>query len=160
MKTIFGLFEDYQAAAQAVDSLLEAGFEYEELNVLVTRNTAENWSHNNGPVQEADSADSASVLDEMIDRRQGLVIPETGAAYAAGPLANLIARTAIDSSGGGTGLEEALAAFNLNSSTARTYHTGLHAGGLLVFIRTEDERAAEAATLLRERKAKEISIPN
>jgi hypothetical protein len=159
MKTVFGLFEDYHSATMAVDTLLEKVFEYEELNVIVSRSTAENWMDQAPEEAEDESSEQSSLLDEMLDRRQGIIIPHTGPVYAAGQLANLIAKAAIDS-GSGPGLEEALESFNLNPNTAKTYREGIHRGGLLVFLRTEDERAAEAASTFREMKAKEISIPN
>jgi hypothetical protein len=160
MKTVFGLFEDYHSAATAVDTLLEKGFEYEELNVMVTRSTAENWLDQAPKEAEDESAEPSSLIDEMLDRHQGIIVPDTGPIYAAGQLANLIAKAAIDSDGSGPGLDEALESFNLKPNTAKTYREGIHGGGMLVFLRTEDERAAEAASTFREMKAKEISIPN
>ena len=161
MKTYFGLIKDYAEADAAVRALLEGGFDLDKINVVLLEIIAKN-SMNVGLDQiKADKSEQfgqpgAHGLDGLLGGERAVTVPDVGRIYAAGELANLLTNTASIPGAANGGLKGALIDFNLSAEAAEYFLEGVKAGGLLFFIRTADERASDAAGILRAHKAERL----
>lgn len=154
MKTIFCLYPNVDEARAAIKILVERRFPRGEMNVIVQEQTAKNElgiSPRSANIPVTGNNHTRPLLDQMLVGKQPLTLSETGALYTAGELANIMTRTALSAktSRKGTGLYMALENFGLSKDTARYYDQGIKSGEILFFIRVKDERASEAASLLR-----------
>lgn len=156
MKTIFCLFREFEDARQAVQQLLAQRFNQNYLNSLVLAQVAKNsievkpnqiHRNQNIPI----TGDQPSQLDLMLSRKQPVALTGVGKMYASGELASMVVKTAAahPNSSSENGLQQALVDFGLTDEIAKKYVSGLREGGLILFLRTEDEQAPEVAQLLK-----------
>ena len=153
MQSVFALFADYENGKVAVEDLLEAGFEQEEMNAILDAEVAKTHVEidlDRVDIVKSDELDGTRAgLDVMLGTEQPVGAPGVGDVYAAGELATILVKTA---SAPDTGdMEVALIDFNVAPAMAAAYTEGLVDGGLLFWIRTSDERASEAAEMMRDR---------
>jgi hypothetical protein len=99
MKTIFGFFDDYQQASQAIDKLLEKDFDLGEMNVIVLQSVAKNnmtGGLNRVKVEKTAEVDGVEVhgLERLLAGEQPVNISNLGQVYAGGDLATMLANTA------------------------------------------------------------------
>lgn len=87
-------------------------------------------------------------LDIMLGTEQPVAAPGVGDVYVAGQLATILVKTAAAPDTGD--MEVALIDFNVSPAMAAAYTEGLVDGSLLFWIRASDERASEAAEILKE----------
>ncbi len=161
MKTVFSLFDDFSQAEAAYHKLRENGFGVDAINVILTKETAKNYMKQ-GNIRAEKSAGlpdtgTASQLAWKLGGEQDVLVSDVGDVYAAGKLANLLAETAANPGGKEHGILNALENFDIQDQTAETYRNGIKGGGVLLFVRTGDERASQAASLLREAKGKDLA---
>ena len=151
MKSVFALFMDYEDCRNAVDELLQAGFDEEEMNAMVDEKHAKERMEVNLErldVQATDAVgDRARGLDVLLGVEQPVVVPRLGSVYAAGEIGTMLAKAA-KASGEGQ-VKEAMAEFGIPAARAEAYIQGIIDGGILFWVRTSDERAAEAAQIFR-----------
>ncbi|MFN3325739.1 MAG: hypothetical protein ACK5AZ_19760 [Bryobacteraceae bacterium] len=160
MQTIFGMFADYDEAKAAVEELLERRFRLEEMNAIVQTWV---WKSNT----EAD-LNLAAVevtphlgpkvlhgLDRLIAGKQPRRFADAGEIYSAGEFATIVANTA-ESSRQPDALRAALIDFGVPERVASDYIDRLTRGGILIWLRCEDKRAAEAASVLQSRKGERV----
>jgi hypothetical protein len=158
VKVIYALFKTYPEAREAANALLERGFEAGEMNALVHEEVRDQQELGAGlqRTHEALSAADAATgrtpplrgLDRLLADQRPVEISGAGTVVAGGNLANLLVRAALDPSGPGPGLAPSLAQF-LPADVAERLARGLTGGRLLYWLRTTDDRAAEAAAVLR-----------
>jgi hypothetical protein len=104
------------------------------------------------------------VSDEAICKRyasRGLVeyhcrIGKQKSSVIVAMISNLLTNTASIPRATNGGLKGALIDFNLSAEAAEYFLESVKAGGLLFSIRTADERASEAAGILRAHKAERL----
>jgi hypothetical protein len=96
-------------------------------------------------------------LESLLSRQQGLRIPGLGTILAAGDIATVMTKTAAAPGEANGGLEAALVDFGVPQHVAETFVSGVRHGGLIFMIRVDDERAGEAADLLRDHGARQVS---
>jgi hypothetical protein len=161
MKTVFSLFTDYQDAEEAVDRLLERGFDPEDMNVIVQESTADNSMDVNqrtADVQMTAEFGEQTLfgLDRILAGRQPVATTEIGKVRAAGNIASMITRTAV-APGSSMEFEEVLQDFGLKEADAQAYLNGLREGDLLFFIRSDQDRLSEVYNLLSQCKARHVS---
>jgi hypothetical protein len=154
MKTIFCLYPNVDDARAAIKILVERRFPRGEMNIIVQEQTAKNElgiNPRSANIPVTGNNHTRPLLDQMLIGKQPLILPDTGGLYSSGELANIMTRTALSARTGrkGTGLYMALEDFGLAKDTARYYDQGIKSGEILFFIRVKDERASEAASLLR-----------
>ncbi len=162
MRTIFALFEGYREAKSAVKDLLEQGFDPREMNVVVQELTARgnmDVNFRTANVEKAREAgeDTLQGIDRMIAGTQPLTVSDVGAVYAAGEMARIVVTAGHEEASSATGLKEALVDFHVPEELAEFYRNGVLDEGVLFWMRTEERRAAEAATILAETKGKEVA---
>lgn len=151
MKSIFALFETYEDCEAAVDELLGQGFDDEEMNVVVDEEVAK--THLDVDLEAVDLkatdeyGEEAEGLDIILGTEQPLAIYPLGDVYAAGQLATILAKTAAAPDTGG--FKGALVEFDVPEPVAGAYTEAVVEGAFLFWIRTGDERASEAAQILR-----------
>lgn len=162
MRTIFGLFPNYQSGNSAVKDLLQHGFDPKDINVIIQEMVAKNSMNVNqrkiGPQKSIPVTGSEiKGLERILGGRQPVRIEGVGPVYAAGELATTITRSASTPGGKQNTLKEALVDFDLPKDAAETFVEGIGDGDLLLFIRTSDEKAPEAAQVLRSQKSIRIA---
>ena len=162
MVTIFGLFERYDDARAAVEELLNRGFEQKKMNAMAQDHVAKahmdvKWDKVKVDVTDRVGEKTICGLDELFGREEPVLIRDVGSIYAAGELATIMADAASRPEVSRGGLEEALIDFGVPRERAKVYITGMKQSGIVFWIRTSDERAPEAAGILLEHKAVNIT---
>jgi hypothetical protein len=162
MRTIFALFEGYMEAKRAVDELISREFDEEEVNVIVQEFTARSDMDVNFRTMNADKSaklhgKDLKGIDGLLAGRRPTSVPGAGNVYAAGKTASIVIKTAANERSGPAGLRQALVDFDVPGEAAGFYSEGVADGGVLVWVRTEDERAAELANILSSTKGEEVA---
>lgn len=163
MKTIFALFGSYDAAHGAVESLLEREFGESEMNAIALAPTVkENMDVDLHAVDVQKSEEvggkTAQGLAALFGGEQPVHVGEMGDLLAAGELATLMTTRAAATNNGGPPMQEALEEFGVPQDVASEYARGIVEGGVLLWVRTADERAAAAASVLREQKGRGVGV--
>ena len=162
MKSIFAQFDNYEDAQKAVDALVEEGFDEASMNAIVREQMAKrrldvNLHEVDVMKSDAVGADTARGLTRLLGGQQPVPLPGVGEVLAGGNLATNVAQAASASGATDVGLKEALAKMGVPEETAESYRAAVEGGGVLFWIRVEDERAAEAANLLRAENGRQVS---
>lgn len=160
METIFALFADYASAREAVEELRERGFRVEEMNAIIYAEVARGAMDVNPRTADVRASKALGErtlrgLDRLLATEQPVPLPPVGDVLAAGELANLVvaAAGAPDAEGG---LTAALVDFGVPREAAGAYQRGVVDGGLLFWIRTDDERAGEAREIIQRHHASRV----
>lgn len=162
MRTLFTLFDSYEEAKEAIQSLLEANFDEKAMNVIVREEIAKKKMEVNlhaVDVKKSDEVDGVTVegMAQLLGGEQPVELPGVGAVLAAGELATNAARTASASAAADVGLKAALQELDVPRDVAERYRQGINEGGVLLWVRTEDERAPAAASALQKESDVEVN---
>lgn len=154
VKTVFGLFETYEAARAAVDELQEAGAEISEMNAIVksrVAKTAMDIDLRAAGVAVTDEVGEQTLkgLDRLVGGEQPVNLPGLGNIYAAGEIATFIAKAALRRREGDQGLEPALREFDVPADDASTFFAGIEGANWLIFVRTDDDKARQLLPVMR-----------
>ncbi len=84
-------------------------------------------------------------------------VPDLGDVLAGGELATILAKQAASSYAPGVALREALRDFGVPKDTAGAYQDGLEGSGVLLWVRTGDERAPATTTILEAENGKLVA---
>jgi hypothetical protein len=157
MKSIFALFKDYQDAEAAAADLLEKGFEEDEMNVIVHEQNAKNHMDVNLEKVKVDATNKVGEqnvhgLVRILAGQRPVRLSDVGPIYAAGEIATMLARAAANPGAVNGGLQAALVDFSVPKEVAEEFTTGIENEGVLFWIRTSDERAPEASSVLHSHK--------
>ena len=152
MQTVFALIQKYDDAKKAVDRLMDKNIDKEDINILAQKIAVESaWDVNQRTIDvdstKAVGQKTVSGLDAMLGRQQPVKTNSAGELYAAGEMAEQIAKTA-SMPAGGNGLKDALADFGLEDQAAEQLSDGVRAGELLVFVRSSDENSSLVSQIL------------
>jgi hypothetical protein len=158
MKSVFALFENYVDCREAVDDLLHADFDDEEINVIVDAEVAKTYMDVNlerAAIEATDEiGEEATGLDIILGAERPLEVPPLGNIYAAGEIATVLVNAA--AAPDTTGVENMMEEFGVPSSASGTYVETIATGGVVFWIRTEDDRASQAREILRAHNGLEI----
>jgi len=152
MQSVFSLFEAYEDCEEALDDLVDRGFDEEEINVIVDEEVTK--THLDIDLDRVDVkatdelGEEVKGLDILLGVEQPVVVPGLGDVYAAGDVATVLVKTAAGPDTGG--LVGALVEFGVSQPMAHAYVEAMEDGGLLFWLRTSDNRASEGAEILRE----------
>lgn len=164
MKSVFSLFKDYAQARSAVTSLMEHGFREKEINAVVDAATGEQSLkdvRHAKPSREPDAKSEALGgrslfgLDAIIAGQQPVHIPDAGMLRVGGEMATIVLKEA---KGTDSSLARTLADLHIGSEAARAYLEGIRKGDVLVWVRTEDNRAGVAASTMRRWHAAQVTV--
>lgn len=156
MRTITGLFDTHEQAADAVRALRDAGVRSEDISVVA--NNAEGYAIEDGD-EVAEGAGTGAGIGAIIGGAGGLLaglgtlaIPGVGPVVAGGwLLATAIGAVAGAAVGGAAGgLIGALTEAGISEPEAHVYAEGVRRGGTLVTARVEDSKADAADAILHQ----------
>ncbi len=160
MRTVFALFKDYDNARDAVGEMEDKGISLDEMNAIAPDYVAK--SHMDVNLREIKVDVSGKFgrevrgLARLIGGKQAVRISDIGDVYAAGKIAGILARGNCEPVYSCNGLKPALIDMDIPEDIAETYSTGIKGGGVLVFVRSEDDRAPEVAGVMRTHKGEGV----
>jgi len=153
-KTVVGIFRSIDDAQAVVRELQSSGFKREDIS-LTTRDKREGREakRETGVEDVKEGALGGAGLGALLGGGAGLLaglgaltIPGIGPIVAAGPIAATLGGAGVGAVAGG--IAGALIDMGIPEEDAEQYAQGVHRGGTLVSVRTEDHRAQAAAGIL------------
>lgn len=154
MKTVTGLFDDYDDASAAVSELERAGVGSGDISIVGSNADSRHGEDSNA----AEGAGTGAGIGAVVGGAGGLLtglglmaIPGVGPVVAAGWLA----ATAVGAAGGAVaggaagGLIGAMTRSGVSEEDAHLYAEGVRRGGTLVTARVEDDLVPEAESILQ-----------
>lgn len=158
VRVLTALFEDYEAAAGAVDRLEAAGIPHSEISIISNRPDAAAPPPPPGaavtrPSDPTDGAGTGATVGTVLGGGAGLLaglgllaIPGLGPVVAAGWLVAAVTGAGVGAAAGG--LIGGLTAAGLSADEAETYAEGVRRGGTLVTVRADESRADGVLAIL------------
>lgn len=158
MKTVSGLFDTYEAAADAVRALRDLGVQSADISVVA--NNAEGYSVDDDVDDEvAEDAGTGAGIGALLGGAGGLLtglgllaLPGVGPVIAGGwLLSTAVGAVAGAAVGGATGgLIGALTEAGVDEGEAHVYAEGVRRGGTLVTARVDDAKVDAADAILHQ----------
>ncbi|MCJ2049550.1 general stress protein [Methylobacterium sp. J-070] len=155
-RALTALFDDYEAAAGAVDRLEAAGIPHTDISIVSNRSeTGSAVASPSGKAAPApaDAAGTGATVGTVLGGGAGLLaglgllaIPGLGPVVAAGWLVAALTGAGVGAAAGG--LIGGLTGAGLSEGEAETYAEGVRRGGTLVTVRADESRADRALTIL------------
>jgi len=157
-KTIVGLFDTFAHAQSAVNDLISAGFNRDDISVVANNASGEfgthDGSHHGVNVSQAGGdAVKGAVKGGMYGGLTALaatvalaLIPGVGPIAAVGPLSAFLGGAALGATAGG--ILGGLTGLGVPEHEAGYYAEGIRRGGTLVTVHADDARANEATSIL------------
>ncbi len=155
MKTVTGLFDNYDDASDAVGELEASGIPHG--NISIVANNSSEWYDDGEHSKAAEDATGGAGVGAVIGGAGGLLtglglmaIPGVGPVVAAGWLA----ATAVGAVGGAVvggaagGIVGALTDSGVSEKDAHVYAEGVRRGGTMVTAKVDDDQAGEAERIL------------
>ena len=155
MKTVTGLFDNYDDASDAVGELEASGVPH--ANISIVANNSDDWYEDGDTSKAAEDATGGAGVGAVIGGAGGLLtglglmaIPGVGPVVAAGWLA----ATAVGAVGGAVvggaagGIVGALTDSGVSEKDAHVYAEGVRRGGTMVTAKVDDDLAGEAERIL------------
>jgi stress response protein YsnF len=177
MKTVIGLFDDFQTAQNAVQSLVNRNFSRDDISVAanntaagINADTLENAPQGEGRKEAMaegakTGAGTGAVIGTGVGGVLGLLaslgtiwIPGIGPIVAAGPLVATLTGAGIGAAAGAAvgGLVGALTQVGVPEHDAHFYAEAVRRGSALVIVRAEDNRVDDIAEVLSEHGAVDV----
>lgn len=163
MRTITGLFDDYDAARAAVNDLEAAGVLSDDISI-VANNSGDRYSSDHSDAAEGagTGAGIGAAGGGVVGLLTGLglmAIPGVGPVVAAGWLASTVAGAAAGAVAGGAagGIVGGLTDSGVDEEDAHVYAEGVRRGGTLVTARVDDALAHRAEEILRQRNQVDVA---
>ncbi|BCG96717.1 hypothetical protein [Mesorhizobium sp. 131-2-1] len=153
MKTVTGLFDNYDDASDAVGKLEASGIPHSDISIVASNSTDWYGDRSNASEDAAEGAGLGAVIGGAGGLLAGLgimAIPGVGPVVAAGWLA----ATAVGALGGAVvggaagGIVGALTDSGVSEKDAHVVAEGLRRGGTLVTAKVDDELAGDAERIL------------
>ncbi len=159
-RTIIAVYDSLSSARDAVESLIENGYDAEDISVVTYDDQGQY-----GRILDAGDLDTLGTADDDVSAGEGaafgalaglavgmgsLLIPGIGPVIAAGPLVSALAGGAVGAAAGAAtgGLVAALVDMGVPEEDAHTYAESVRRGGATVIVRTGDDRAESAGMLM------------
>ncbi len=150
-KTVVGFFETRQEAEQAVRQVLTHGTPRERISVAThDHHDQEPFAHAVGSAETVEHVDRdvsiaemAGGLAGMLGGASAIILPGVGPLFATGPLATAIHRTleAMGIQSHDHGFAGTLVDMGVPADDAAVYARGVHRGGVLVVVHTDQQQA-------------------
>lgn len=154
VKTVIGVFENKQQAEKAVNSLRNSGFDTNEISIVAKEEKKDNGDEENLEMDTvADGTATGGVIGGLAGLAIGagaLAIPGIGPLFAAGPIAGLISGAATG------GIAGSLIDWGIPAERGEYYEEEVKKGKILAVIRAHDQKAQQAANILRQNGAKDV----
>ena len=169
MATTIGLFDRYEDAERAVDTLLSRGFGKDEIGVMARDDIVQDY-RKRSTVTAAEVGGDAGTgavggallggFGGLLAGMAALLIPGIGPAITAGTLASALGLPLVGAGVGAMagGVIGALVNMGVPEEHAHVYAEGVKRGGVLVTVRTSDERVDEAQEILRTANTVDVEL--
>lgn len=163
-KTVSGLFDSYEAATAAVNSLEAAGVPHSDISIVA--NNADKRAATDRASEAGEDAGKGATAGAVLGGAGGLLaglgmlaIPGLGPVVAAGWLASTAVGALAGAAVGGAagGIVGAMTEAGVPERDAHVYAEGVRRGGTLVSAKVDDARAAEAQAILQRNKTVDIA---
>jgi hypothetical protein len=163
MRTVNGLFDDYDNASDAVGELEASGVPSDDISIVA--NNSEEWYRDDDRSAAAEDAGAGAGIGAVVGGAGGLLtglgimaIPGVGPVVAAGWLAATAVGAAAGAAVGGAagGIIGALTDSGVAERDAHVYAEGIRRGGALVTARVSDELAPMAERILGQSTAVDL----
>lgn len=157
-KTVLGTFNSQESAERAIAQLRERGFD-RNISIVAKEEAAQGERRNeyNAPAMGGDPVTDGTTTGGVLGALAGLVagagalaIPGIGPIVAAGPIAGLLSGAATGGIAGG------LIDWGIPAERGRYYEEKVKQGNILVSVRCDDNKANDAATILRQFGAQDV----
>ncbi|MDX1994098.1 MAG: YsnF/AvaK domain-containing protein [bacterium] len=162
-KVVTALYDDFASAQAAVQALMDAGFQRDNISIIANDASNEYASQ----LQTAGTSSGRTGSEDAVKGGQGagfglvvgalvgagaMLIPGIGPVLAAGPLASALIGGGVGAAAGALtgGATAALVKTGLDEETAGYYAEGIRRGGTLVVAHTSDEEADRAVDILND----------
>lgn len=151
MRTIFARFAAYAQAAQAVDELFGQGFDEESINVIVAEEVVQEYADIDQNVSGGKN------LDGLLAGHQAISVSNVGPVIVVGKLSPVLDQAGVEADPTSGGLVAAFKELDVPEETAAVYTDGIYRSNLVLAIRTDDERAAQASEILSRANGRDLS---
>lgn len=162
MQTIFSQFTDFADADAAVRELQANGVEADSMNVVVHAQQAKsNLDDVNFARANVDSSDtlgehSLTGLALLVANKRPVEVRGAGQVYAAGQMATILASSAVANSQSGDDMESVLTSYGVPAKTVTAYTNTVKQGGVLLWIRSDDQMVGTISSVLHSHNAKDV----
>ncbi len=165
METIAAVYDDMSEARAAIDELLDAGFNRDDISLVASDREGRYSVREGEPGYDAEYAEDGAaegavtggVLGGLTGAAVGLAalaIPGLGPVLAVGPLAAALAGAGIGAASGT--VLGALVGYGFSEDRAEYYAEAVRRGGALLTLRTDGGRTHEARDILYDNGAVDI----
>jgi hypothetical protein len=163
MKTVTGLFDNYEDASNAVNELEETGIPHSDISIVA--NNSSDWYDDDRSEIAEDAAGGAGIgavaggAGGLLTGLGIMAIPGVGPVVAAGWLAATAAGALAGAAVGGAagGIVGALTDSGVSESDAHVYAEGVRRGGTLVTAKVDDELVASAEQILSQSRSVDLA---
>lgn len=160
MKTVVGMYDQFEDARRAIEGLHDAGFEKDDISLIMrdregkfSKELDQDQMRDTGQQDVKEGATKGAGIGAALGGLGGLLvglgalaIPGIGPVVAAGPIVSALAGAGVGAVAGG--VVGALVDLGIPEEHAEYYAEGVRRGGSLVLVRTEDMMADQAADIL------------
>jgi hypothetical protein len=171
-KTVVALYDDLMTAQKAVEKLVSAGFNRQNISLLANDASSEYAKYLNAPatttkvdaVNAGQGASFGAIAGALMGALVGLgalAIPGIGPVIAAGPLATAVGVLGSAALGAGAGavtggITAALVKTGVSEVDAPYYVEGIRRGGTLLIVHTDDVQTRAAQDIINSYKPVDI----
>jgi len=155
-RTVIALYDSLSEANNAVEDLVDAGFDRNNISIIANDSTGEssNYINDNGnrtdDVSGGEGASFGAVIGGLIGLGTAL-IPGIGPIMAAGPLAAVVMGAVGALTGALTGgIAASLIDLGLSEDDAHLYAEGIRRGGTMVTVHTDEASIEDARSILND----------
>lgn len=161
VKTVIGVFDNYDQAEKAVAQLRKSGYDTNEISIVAKDKQADRNSGNGeddtalnmGTI--AGGTATGGALGGLAGLAMGagaLAIPGFGPIIAAGPIAGLLSGAATGGVAGG------LIDWGIPEEQGKHYEDEIKQGKILAAVRTHEQKIEKAADIFRQNGASDVNI--
>lgn len=168
MKTAIGVFMDTANAQDAVDALMAADFDPDEISLLAQREALDAILDDEREESAIETASAGAVggsalggLIGLIAGASTLVVPGIGPALAAGTWATILGTTAAGAGVGAAygGLVGGLIGFGVAEEETHVYVEGVEKGGVLIVVQPDDpDKLVTAENIMTEHEGIGVDV--
>ncbi len=155
MRTIFALFDSLEEAKAVVAELIDKRFDEGAMNAAVRIPTGQEGSDPGGGTGVS-AEELPPGIEHLLLHGKSIPVADVGAIRAGGAIALTSAAVAAPDKRA-RGLEDLLVGLGVPNELAKFYRDGVAEGGILFWIRTETERAAEATNILSSARTEKLA---
>lgn len=149
-RTVTAMYDSFTAAQRAVQDLVDAGFNRDDISLIANDAAGEYKSYTaDGDVKGSEGANFGAVTGALVGLG-AMLIPGIGPVVAAGPLVAALTGAGLGAAAGAItgGLTASMVNFGLDSERAGYYAEGVRRGGAMVAVRADEGRASQVESIL------------